>query len=124
LALATEHLKGAQLNGVGLSTQQTVLYRGHALSLGPLSLRNQVIFGSGLVHLEHWSELLNLNIASGEAAGTDEAAGVASCVPCIPRSKNVQFTNRWGGPILIADEMTPVFQASSKKQKHNCPRRV
>ncbi|HSY30557.1 MAG TPA: FAD-dependent oxidoreductase [Verrucomicrobiae bacterium] len=109
LALATEHLKDAQLNGVGLSTHKPFYTVDMPYLWGRPLNRNQVIFGSGLVHLEHWSELLNLNIASGEAAGLMRLleSRVRSLHPAL---KNIQFTNRWGGPILIADAMTPVFK--------------
>jgi glycine/D-amino acid oxidase-like deaminating enzyme len=115
LALATEHLKGAQLNGVGLSTHKPFYTVDMPYLWGRSLYRNQVIFGSGLVHLEHWSELLNLNIASGEAAGLMRLleSRVRSLHPAL---KNVQFTNRWGGPILIADEMTPVFKHHLKSK--------
>jgi glycine/D-amino acid oxidase-like deaminating enzyme len=70
---------------------------------------NQVIFGSGLVHLNHWSELHHLNIATGEAGGLMRLleSRVRGLHPVL---ENVEFTNRWGGPILIADEMKPVFK--------------
>jgi glycine/D-amino acid oxidase-like deaminating enzyme len=116
LALATEPLTDAQLNGVGLSTHKPFYTVDMPYLWGRPLHRNQVIFGSGLVHLEHWSELLNLNIASGEAAGLMRLleSRVRSLHPAL---KNVHFTNRWGGPILIADEMTPVFKHHLKSKK-------
>jgi glycine/D-amino acid oxidase-like deaminating enzyme len=76
---------------------------------------SQVIFGSGLVHLEHWSELINLNISNGEAAGLMRL--LESRVRSLHRAlKNIQFTNRWGGPILIADDMTPAFRHHLKSK--------
>jgi glycine/D-amino acid oxidase-like deaminating enzyme len=109
LALATEPLTDAQLNDVGLSTQKPFYTVDMPYLWGRPLHRNQLIFGSGLVHLEHWSELLNMNIATGEAAGLMRLleSRVRSLHPAL---KNVQFTNRWGGPILITDEMTPVFK--------------
>jgi glycine/D-amino acid oxidase-like deaminating enzyme len=67
------------------------------------------------VHLEHWSELLNLDIASGEAAGLMRLleSRVRSLHPAL---QNIQFTNRWGGPILITDEMKPVFSHHLKSK--------
>ena len=115
LALATEDLTDAQLNDVGLSTHKPFYTVDMPYLWGRTLHRNQVIFGSGLVHLEHWSELLNLNIASGEAAGLMRLleSRVRSLHPAL---KNVQFTNRWGGPILITDEMTPVFKHHLKSK--------
>jgi glycine/D-amino acid oxidase-like deaminating enzyme len=115
LALATEPVTDAQLKEIGLSTHKPFYTVDMPYLWGRPLHRNQVIFGSGLVHLEHWSELLNLNISSGEAAGLMRLleSRVRSLHPAL---KNVQFTNRWGGPILIADEMTPVFKHHLKSK--------
>jgi len=70
---------------------------------------NQVIFGSGLVHLNHWSELHDLNISHGEAAGLMRL--LESRVHALhPALENIEFTNRWGGPILITKDWTPIFR--------------
>ncbi|HWZ26392.1 MAG TPA: FAD-binding oxidoreductase [Verrucomicrobiae bacterium] len=115
LALAIEPLTDAQLNDVGFSTLKPFYTVDMPYLWGRPLHRNQLIFGSGLVHLEHWSELLNLNIASGEAAGLMRLleSRVRSLHPAL---KNVEFTNRWGGPILIAGEMTPVFKHHPKSK--------
>jgi glycine/D-amino acid oxidase-like deaminating enzyme len=115
LALASEPLKDAQLNDVGLSTHKPFYTVDMPYLWGRTLHRNQLIFGSGLVHLEHWSELLNLDIASGEAAGLMRLLE-SRARSLHPALKNIQFTNRWGGPILIADEMTPVFKHHLKSQ--------
>ncbi|HEX4535490.1 MAG TPA: FAD-binding oxidoreductase [Candidatus Acidoferrum sp.] len=115
LALASEPLKDAQLNDVGLSTHQPFYTVDMPYLWGRTLHRNQLIFGSGLVHLEHWSELLNLDIASGEAAGLMRLLE-SRARSLHPALKNIQFTNQWGGPILIADEMTPVFKHHLKSQ--------
>ena len=115
LALATEPLTDAQLNDVGLSTLKPFYTVDMPYLWGRSLHRNQVIFGSGLVHLEHWSELLNLNIATGEAAGLMRL--LESRVRSLhPTFKNVQFTNRWGGPILITEQMIPVFKHHLKRK--------
>jgi glycine/D-amino acid oxidase-like deaminating enzyme len=115
LALATAPLTDAQLTEVGLSTHKPFYTVDMPYLWGRPLHGNQVIFGSGLVHLEHWSELLNLNISSGEAAGLMRLleSRVRSLHPML---ENVQFTNRWGGPILIADQMTPVFRHHLKSK--------
>src|SRR6202035_1731544 len=109
LALATAPLTDPQLNELGLSKLKPFYTVDMPYLWGRPLHGNQLIFGSGLVHLEHWSELLNLNISSGEAAGLMRLleSRVHSLHPAL---ENIQFTNRWGGPILIADEMTPVFR--------------
>jgi glycine/D-amino acid oxidase-like deaminating enzyme len=113
--LATAPLTDAQLTEVGLSTHKPFYTVDMPYLWGRPLHGNQVIFGSGLVHLEHWSELLNLNISSGEAAGLMRLleSRVRSLHPML---ENVQFTNRWGGPILIADQMTPVFRRHLKNK--------
>jgi glycine/D-amino acid oxidase-like deaminating enzyme len=115
LALATEPLTDAQIENIGLSTHKPFYTVDMPYLWGRPLHRNQLIFGSGLVHLEHWSELLNLDISSGEAAGLMRLleSRVRSLHPAL---ENIQFTNRWGGPILIADEMTPVFKHHSKSK--------
>ena len=115
LALATERLTDVQLREVGLSTRNPFYTVDMPYLWGRPVDDNQVIFGSGLVHLEHWSELLNLNISSGEAAGLMRLleSRVRSLHPAL---ENIQFTNRWGGPILIADDMTPVFRHHLKSK--------
>ncbi len=115
LALATAPLTDAQLKHLGLSTHQPFYTVDMPYLWGRPLYRNQVIFGSGLVHLEHWSELLNLNISNGETAGLMRLleSRVRSLHPAL---KHVQFTNRWGGPILITDEMTPVFKHHLKSK--------
>jgi glycine/D-amino acid oxidase-like deaminating enzyme len=115
LALATAPLTDAQLKNVGLSTHKPFYTVDLPYLWGRPLHRNQVMFGSGLVHLEHWSELLNLDISSGEAAGLMRLLElrVHSLHPAL---ENIQITNRWGGPILITDEMKPVFSHHLKSK--------
>jgi glycine/D-amino acid oxidase-like deaminating enzyme len=115
LALATEPLTEDHLKDVGLSTHKSFYTVDMPYLWGRPLHGNQLIFGSGLVHLEHWSELLNLNISSGEAAGLMRLleSRVHSLHPALEK---IQFTNRWGGPILIADKMTPVFRHHLKSK--------
>jgi glycine/D-amino acid oxidase-like deaminating enzyme len=115
LALATAPLTDAQIKNVGLSTHQP-FYTVDLPYLWGRSLHDRrLIFGSGLVHLEHWSELLNLDISTGETAGLMRLLElrVRSLHPAL---ENIQFTNRWGGPILITEEMKPVFSHHLKRK--------
>jgi glycine/D-amino acid oxidase-like deaminating enzyme len=115
LALATTLLTDVQLQELGLSTHKSFYTVDMPYLWGRALHGNRLIFGSGLVHLEHWSELLNLDIANGEAAGLMRL--LESRVRTLhPALENIQFTNRWGGPILIADEMTPVFKHHLKSK--------
>jgi glycine/D-amino acid oxidase-like deaminating enzyme len=113
LALATEALTEAQLEKLGLSSRHSFYTVDMPYLWGRPLRKSQVIFGSGLVHLNHWSEMHNLNISSGEAGGLMRL--LESRVRKLhPALENVGFTNRWGGPILIADEMKPVFRRHLK----------
>jgi glycine/D-amino acid oxidase-like deaminating enzyme len=109
LALATEPLPEEVLREVGLASRRPFYTVDLPYLWGRPLHENQVIFGSGLVHLNHWSELHALNISSGEAGGLMRL--LESRVQALhPTLDKIQFTNRWGGPILIAEEWTPVFR--------------
>jgi glycine/D-amino acid oxidase-like deaminating enzyme len=109
LALATQPLTDRQLKDIGLSSQRPFYTIDMPYLWGRPLHGNQVIFGSGLVHLNHWSEVHRLNIESGEAGALMRLleSRVRSLHPAL---ESVEFTNRWGGPILIAEEWTPVFR--------------
>ncbi|MEQ1353602.1 MAG: FAD-binding oxidoreductase [Candidatus Acidiferrum sp.] len=108
LALATEPLNATALEALGLSSHRPFYTVDMPYLWGRPLHKKQMIFGSGLVHLSHWSELQNLDIDSGEAAGLMRLleSRVRGLHPVL---HNTKFTNIWGGPILIAEEMKPVF---------------
>ena len=113
LALATESLTDEQLHDVGLALHRPFYTVDMPYLWGRPLYGNQVIFGSGLVELTHWSELHDLNISAGEAGRLMRL--LKTRVRSLHSGlQNVQFTNRWGGPILIADEWIPVFRRHSK----------
>ena len=67
-----------------------------------------ILFGSGLVHLKDWRELAELDIAKGQAA--ELIARLERRVRGLhPLLHKIEFTHRWGGPILIPEDWTPVF---------------
>jgi len=109
LALATAPLTDSQLNDIGLSSQRPFYTVDMPYLWGRPLHGNQVIFGSGLVHLNNWSELLGLDISHGEAGGLMRL--LESRVRALhPALENIEFTNRWGGPILITNDWTPIFK--------------
>jgi glycine/D-amino acid oxidase-like deaminating enzyme len=113
LALATAALDEAVLEQLGLHSRRPFYTVDLPYLWGRPLHDRQVIFGSGLVHLEHWSELAHLDISRGEAGGLMRL--LESRVRALhPVLQNVEYTNRWGGPILIADEMLPVFRRHLK----------
>jgi glycine/D-amino acid oxidase-like deaminating enzyme len=108
LALATEALGSTQLEALGLTSRKPFYTQDMPYLWGRLMPRNQLILGSGLVHAKDWRELTTLDITRGEAA---EKFGLLERRVCglHPALGNIRFTHRWGGPILIADDMVPVF---------------
>jgi glycine/D-amino acid oxidase-like deaminating enzyme len=108
LALATEPLSAAQIGTLGLASGKPF----YTVDLPYLWGRvdgGTLVFGSGLVHLNDWRELLSLNVYRGKAAEllSDLSRRVHALHPVL---KGVRLTHRWGGPILIADHWRPVFR--------------
>ena len=67
-----------------------------------------VIFGSGLIDVENWRELADIDIDAGRAA--ELIARIERRVRGLdPVLKSIGFTHWWGGPILIAEDWSPVF---------------
>lgn len=113
LAVATEPLTDAQVSELGLATRRPFYTIDLPYLWGRLVQSNSVIFGSGLVHLNDWRELEELSIHKGEAA--ELLARLAERVRALhPALRGVKFTHRWGGPMLIGDGWTPVFQSHSR----------
>ncbi|MDP9147891.1 MAG: hypothetical protein M3N22_09540, partial [Acidobacteriota bacterium] len=69
LALATEPLSDSQLRDIGLAAHHPFYTVDMPYLWGRQLHGRQLIFGSGLVQLNHWSELYGLDISTGEAAG-------------------------------------------------------
>ena len=108
LAVATEPLSQAQLMSLGLGSQRPFYTIDFPYLWGRLLRTGGVIFGAGLVHLNDWRELSNLEAAKGQAAEltTRLERRVRALHPAL---KDVQFSHRWGGPILFANAWRPVF---------------
>jgi glycine/D-amino acid oxidase-like deaminating enzyme len=109
LALATAPLTHPQLEALGLGSGKPFYTVDLPYLWGRLLDGNRVIFGSGLVHLSDWRELLTLDVATGEAAKLLARLGrrVRALHPVL---KDVRFSHQWGGPILIAEQWRPVFR--------------
>jgi glycine/D-amino acid oxidase-like deaminating enzyme len=108
LAVATEPLSPEQTSSLGLARGKPFYTVDLPYLWGRVFNENRVVFGSGLVHLEDWRELLTLNVAEGQAAEllADLEKRVRDLHPAL---RNVRLSHRWGGPILIADKWQPVF---------------
>jgi glycine/D-amino acid oxidase-like deaminating enzyme len=109
LAVATEPLSPERISLLGLAPGKPFYTVDLPYLWGRVLQRNRVIFGSGLVHLEDWRELLTLSVAEGHAAELlgDLERRVRDLHPAL---HGVRFSHRWGGPILIADRWKPVFR--------------
>ena len=109
LAVATEPISSAQISSLGLAQGKPFYTADLPYLWGRVFQRNRVIFGSGLVHLEDWREMLTLNVTEGHAA--ELLAGLERRVRTLhPALQTVRLSHRWGGPILIADRWQPVFR--------------
>jgi glycine/D-amino acid oxidase-like deaminating enzyme len=109
LAVATEPLSSDQISSLGLAPGKPFYTSDLPYLWGRVFQGNRIIFGSGLVHLEDWRELLTLNVTEGHAAEllSDLERRVRNLHPALQK---VRLSHRWGGPILIADKWQPVFR--------------
>jgi len=116
LAVATEPLTQEQLQSLGLASGKPFYTIDLPYLWGRLWQDNRIIFGSGLVHVSDWRELLNLDVNTGEAARLMKnlERRVHGFHPVLEK---IEITNRWGGPILIADKWQSVF-AHHPKSAH------
>ncbi len=109
LALATEPLSTAQLEAIGLASGKPFYTVDFPYLWGRLLPSNSVIFGCGLVEVNNWRELIDLDVATGESAKL--LARLEKRVQGLhPALQNIVFTHRWGGPILIGEDWSPVFR--------------
>lgn len=108
LAVATRPLSSSQFRDLGWQSG-TPFYSIDFPYLWGRPLRDgSVVFGSGLVHLKDWREFGKLDIEAGQAA--ELISSLEHRVRHLhPVLENVEFTHRWGGPILIANGWRPVF---------------
>jgi glycine/D-amino acid oxidase-like deaminating enzyme len=109
LAVATEPLSAEQWNGLGLNSHKPFYTVDFPYLWGRMLSTGGCVFGCGLVPVENWREFENLDIDTGQPAE------LISRLECRVRGlhpvmENVRFANRWGGPILIANEWRPVFE--------------
>jgi glycine/D-amino acid oxidase-like deaminating enzyme len=113
LALATEPLSAEQIEELGLASGKSFYTVDLPYLWGRRLGAGQIIFGSGLMHLNDWHELATLDVSSGEAA--ELLARLERRVRGLhPALGSVKFTHRWGGPMLVAEEWQPVFAAHAR----------
>lgn len=108
LAVATEPLGAGTLESLGLASGKPFYTIDFPYLWGRTLRSGGVVFGCGLVDLDDWRELASLDIEDGQPA--ELIARLESRVLALHSAlQNVRFTNRWGGPILIANQWRPVF---------------
>jgi len=114
MAVATEPLSPEQLSSLGLAQRKPFYTVDLPYLWGRVFHENRVIFGSGLVHVEDWRELLTLDVAQGRAAEllADLERRVRDLHPAL---RGVRLCHRWGGPILIAENWKPVFRRHANR---------
>ena len=118
LAVATEPLHSAQIQSLGLADRRPFYTIDFPYLWGRLLRTGSIVFGAGLVHMEDWRELFRTNVAAGEAG--ELIARLERRVSGLhPALHKVNFTHRWGGPILIANEWRPIFSRHPR-----CPQAI
>src|SRR5262249_54716342 len=116
LALATGRLTKAQLRDLGLESGRSFYTEDLPYLWGRIFRENRLIFGSGLVGLSNWRDLLILDISKGEAARLLKR--LERRVRGLHRQlRDLDVTHRWGGPILIGKNWQPVFSRHPKSDK-------
>jgi glycine/D-amino acid oxidase-like deaminating enzyme len=124
-ALATAPLSAAQLKAIGLSSRRPFYTVDLPYLWGRLLESNGIIFGAGLVPAyvgppsrfplgdrsikNAARDLHRYGVRRGEAA--DRLRWLESRVRHLhPALASVRITHRWGGPILLTEEMRPIFR--------------
>ena len=108
LAVASEPLAQEHLAAIGLGERKPFYTVDLPYLWGRLTANGSVIWGGGLVNVKDWRELAKIDVRAGEAAGL--FARLEKRIRGFhPELGGVQFTHRWGGPILFAQTFRPVF---------------
>jgi glycine/D-amino acid oxidase-like deaminating enzyme len=116
LALMTGRLPAGQLRELGLESGQSFYTEDLPYLWGRTVQDEQIIFGSGLLSVANWRELLSLDISTGQAAELmkDLERRVRNLHPEL---RDIDVTHRWGGPILIGKDWQPVFSRHARSDK-------
>ena len=116
LAVATEPLKPAQLEVLGLGSGKAFYTVDLPYLWGRMLPNRGVLFGAGLINVHNWRELDDIDIDSGQAA--ELIARLERRVRGLdPVLRSVGFTHWWGGPILIAEDWSPIFMRHDRSER-------
>lgn len=115
MAVATEPLEESQLEAIGLGERKPFYTVDLPYLWGRVMRDNGIVWGAGLVHLDDWRELQQVNVSAGEPRRLIDS--VETRIRGLhPALRSVHFTHRWGGPILVADSWQPVFARHPRSQ--------
>jgi glycine/D-amino acid oxidase-like deaminating enzyme len=116
LAVTTQPLKPAQIEELGLGSGKPFYTVDLPYLWGRMMPDGGVLVGSGLISVDDWRELRQIDIDSGEAA--ELVARIERRVRGLdPVLKSVGFTHWWGGPILIAEDWSPIFMRHGRSER-------
>ena len=132
MALATEPLSEEQIVAIGLASRRPFYTIDLPYLWGRLMESNAAIFGAGLVPAylgppelfplgdqsksARSRDLYCYDVRRGEAAERIETLEkrVRNLHPAL---KRVRVTHRWGGPILLTEEMRPIFRGHPRSER-------
>jgi glycine/D-amino acid oxidase-like deaminating enzyme len=117
LAVATEPLSPETLKSIGLEKLKLFYTADLPYLWGRVIRRsNASVWGAGLVHVESWRDLGEIDVHTGEAARLLDS--LESRVRRLhPALQQVQITHRWGGAILFAPDWRPMFHRHPASDK-------
>lgn len=110
MALTTESLPSQTIAAIGMSDGKPCYTNDLPYLWGRLLHKDQIIFGSGLIDVSHWSELTSIDVGSARALELlDKLENRVRRLH--PALFDAKITHRWGGPILITGDWRPVFES-------------
>lgn len=110
LAVATTPVKPADLEVLGLASGRSFYTVDLPYLWGRVFDATRIIFGGGIIEVDHWRELESLDISAGKPA--ELIAKIERRVRGLhPSLRSVGFSHWWGGPVLFGHnwEGRPVF---------------
>jgi glycine/D-amino acid oxidase-like deaminating enzyme len=109
LALATEPLSEQQIEAIGLGARKPFYTVDFPYLWGRLMRSSAAIFGCGLVEVDDWRGLYGLSVEKGKTKTLLDRleTRVRNLHPAL---RDVAIAHRWGGPILLTENWTPIFE--------------
>lgn len=110
LATCTEPLDDRQVRALGLASRRPFYTTDLPYLWGRALKNNALVFGSGLVDVRSQQQLDDLSVSSGRPRRMLRTLEkrIRGLHPVL---RNIAFTHRWGGPILLTPGARPVFRA-------------